>query len=116
MPATTLDPNTALVLVDLQKGIAGLPTVHPTAEVIERGARLAAAFRKRGLPVVLVRVVAGAPGRTEAQGAAEAGSSRPTSPTSCRNSATRTATSWSPSTPGAPSTAPTSTSSCAAAG
>ncbi|MGP3940399.1 MULTISPECIES: isochorismatase family protein [Streptomyces] len=68
MPATTLDPNTALVLVDLQKGIAGLPTVHPTAEVIEHGARLAAAFRKRGLPVVLVRVVAGAPGRTEAQG------------------------------------------------
>ncbi|MFE5158027.1 isochorismatase family protein [Streptomyces sp. NPDC056697] len=67
MPATTLDPNTALVLVDLQKGITGLPTVHPTAEVIERDARLAAAFRKRGLPVVLVRVVAGAPGRTEAQ-------------------------------------------------
>ncbi|MET7905160.1 isochorismatase family protein [Streptomyces sp. NPDC005355] len=67
MPATTLDPNTALVLVDLQKGITGLPTAHPTAEVVENGARLAAAFRKRGLPVVLVHVVAGAPGRTDAQ-------------------------------------------------
>ncbi|NIY69104.1 isochorismatase family protein [Streptomyces malaysiensis] len=73
MPATTLDPNTALVLVDLQKGITGLPTVHPTAEVVERAARLAAAFRKRGLPVVLVRVVAGAPGRTEAQRGAAGG-------------------------------------------
>ncbi|MCP9205876.1 isochorismatase family protein [Streptomyces sp. NEAU-Y11] len=65
MTATTLDPDTALVLVDLQKGITALPTAHPAAEVVERAARLAAAFRARGLPVVLVRVVAGAPGRTE---------------------------------------------------
>ncbi|MER7156890.1 cysteine hydrolase, partial [Streptomyces lydicus] len=44
MPATTLDPQTALVLIDLQKGIAGLPTAPlPAAEVVERGARLAAA-------------------------------------------------------------------------
>lgn len=66
MTATALDPKTALVLVDLQQGIAGLPTVHPSAQIVERGARLAAAFRARGLPVVLVRVVGGAPGRTEA--------------------------------------------------
>jgi nicotinamidase-related amidase len=66
MPATTLDPNTALVLVDLQKGILALPTVHPSGEILERGARLAAAFRERGLPVVLVRVVGAAPGRAEA--------------------------------------------------
>ncbi|MFI0216776.1 isochorismatase family protein [Streptomyces lydicus] len=66
MPATTLDPRTALVLIDLQKGIAGLPTAPlPAAEVVERGARLAAAFRARGLPVVLVNVTGGAPGRTE---------------------------------------------------
>ncbi|MFG2502970.1 isochorismatase family protein [Streptomyces sp. NPDC048441] len=65
MTATTLDPTTALVLVDLQKGIAALPTAHPSAEIIERSARLAAAFRERGLPVVLVRVTGGAPGRTE---------------------------------------------------
>ncbi|ATL25358.1 isochorismatase family protein [Streptomyces formicae] len=66
MTATVLDPTTALVLVDLQKGITGLPTVHPADEIVERAARLADAFRERGLPVVLVRVTGGAPGRTEA--------------------------------------------------
>ncbi|MGD3110032.1 isochorismatase family protein [Streptomyces sp. YGL11-2] len=65
MPVTTLDPRTALVLIDLQKGIVALPTVHPAAEIVARGARLAAAFRERGLPVVLVNVTGGAPGRTE---------------------------------------------------
>lgn len=67
MSATTLDPQTALVLIDLQKGITALPTVHPADEVVARGARLAASFREHGLPVVLVRVVGpGAPGRSEA--------------------------------------------------
>ncbi|MFF4223846.1 isochorismatase family protein [Streptomyces sp. L500] len=69
MTATTLDPTTALVLIDLQKGIVALPTTDPapTADaVVERAARLAAAFRERGLPVVLVRVAGAAPGRSEA--------------------------------------------------
>ncbi|MEU2868876.1 isochorismatase family protein [Streptomyces olivoreticuli] len=66
MPATTLDPNTALVLIDLQKGILALPTAHPSAEILGRGALLAAAFRERGLPVVLVRVVGAASGRSDA--------------------------------------------------
>jgi nicotinamidase-related amidase len=70
MSATTLDNNTALVVVDLQKGIVALPTAHPAEEVVERSARLAAAFRAKGLPVVLVRVTGGAPGRTEAGGSA----------------------------------------------
>lgn len=65
MTATVLDPTTALVLVDLQKGITALPTAHPTREIVERSARLADAFRERGLPVVLVRVTGVAPGRTE---------------------------------------------------
>ncbi|MBT2383442.1 isochorismatase family protein [Streptomyces sp. ISL-11] len=66
MPVTTLDANAALVLVDLQKGILALPTVHPAGEILKRGARLADAFRERGLPVVLVRVVGSAPGRAQA--------------------------------------------------
>ncbi|MEV6791101.1 isochorismatase family protein [Streptomyces sp. NPDC051320] len=68
MTATTLDPKTALILVDLQKGIVGHPTVHPAEEVVERAARLAAAFREHDLPVVLVRVTGGAPGRNEGTG------------------------------------------------
>jgi nicotinamidase-related amidase len=65
MTLTTLDPNTALIVVDLQKGIVGLPTVHPIGGVIENARMLANAFRTRGLPVALVNVAVGAPGRTE---------------------------------------------------
>lgn len=65
MTVTIIDPNTALIVVDLQKGIVSLPTVHPTAEVVTRASALADAFRRHGLPVVLVNVAAGAPGRTE---------------------------------------------------
>ncbi|MEU0149405.1 isochorismatase family protein [Streptomyces sp. NPDC006288] len=68
MTATVLDPLTALVVVDLQKGIVGLPTVHPTEGVVARSATLAEAFRAKGLPVFLVRVTGGAPGRTEGPG------------------------------------------------
>jgi nicotinamidase-related amidase len=66
MPLTQLDPSAALVVIDLQKGIVGLPTVHPATEIIARSAQLARAFRERGLPVVLVNVDGRAPGRTEA--------------------------------------------------
>jgi nicotinamidase-related amidase len=66
MAVTKLDPNAALVLIDLQKGIVGLPTSHPMSEIIARAAQLARAFRQRGLPVVLVNVTGMAPGRTEA--------------------------------------------------
>jgi nicotinamidase-related amidase len=65
MPLTTLDPNTALIVIDLQKAIAGLPTVHPFGEVLDNAIALAAAFRKHNLPVVLVNADGGAPGRTE---------------------------------------------------
>jgi nicotinamidase-related amidase len=65
MPVTALDPNVALIVVDLQKGIAGMPCAHPMAGVVERSAALADAFRARKLPVVLVNVDATAPGRTE---------------------------------------------------
>ena len=65
MPLTTLDPKTAVVIIDLQKGIVAMPTVHAIADVIARSRALADAFRARGLPVVLVNVEGTAPGRTE---------------------------------------------------
>jgi nicotinamidase-related amidase len=65
MTVTALDPKTALVVIDLQKGLVGLPSVHPIAGVVAHARTLAAAFREQGLPVVLVNV-AGAPAvRTE---------------------------------------------------
>jgi nicotinamidase-related amidase len=66
MPVTKLDDICALIVIDLQKGIAGLPTAHHIPEVIGRAAQLARAFRERGLPVVLVNVTGMAPGRTDA--------------------------------------------------
>ncbi len=66
MPLTKLDAIVALVVIDLQKGIAGMPTVHPAGEIIGRVAQLVRAFRERGLPVVLVNVAGRAPGRTDA--------------------------------------------------
>jgi nicotinamidase-related amidase len=66
MPLTKLDTTSALVVIDLQKGIVGLPTVHPAGEIVARAAQLARAFRERGLPVVLVNVSGAAPGRTDA--------------------------------------------------
>jgi nicotinamidase-related amidase len=65
MPVTTLDPKTALVVIDLQKGIVGLPAAHPMGEVVKNASELADAFRRYGLPVVLVNVEGGAPGRAE---------------------------------------------------
>jgi nicotinamidase-related amidase len=65
MGLTTLDPRCALLLIDLQKGIVSLPRAHPVPAVLQRAAELAHAFRRHGLPVVLVRVTGAAPGRAE---------------------------------------------------
>lgn len=65
MAISTLDPNTALLVIDLQKGMAGLPTVHPMTDVVANTVALLDAFRSRGLPVVLVNVDGSPPGRTE---------------------------------------------------
>jgi nicotinamidase-related amidase len=65
MTLSTLDPKTALIIIDLQKGIVSLPLVHPVAEVMKNASALADAFRSHGLPVVLVNVAGRAPGRTE---------------------------------------------------
>jgi len=65
MPLTILDPQTALIVVDLQKGLAGLMQSDMFDAVVERSSALTRAFRARGLPVVLVTVDGMAPGRTE---------------------------------------------------
>lgn len=65
MTVTAIDPKTALVLVDLQKGVVRQPMAHPVDQVIERCSALAAAFRRHGLPVVLVNVNGAAPGRAD---------------------------------------------------
>ena len=65
MSITKLDNVSALIVIDLQKGIVGLPSVHPANEIVERSALLARAFRERGLPVVLVNVSGRPPGRTD---------------------------------------------------
>ncbi len=65
MTLTTLDEKTALVLIDLQQGIVAMPTAHASAGIVHNARRLADAFRARKLPVVLVNVTRGAPGRVE---------------------------------------------------
>ena len=65
MSLTILDPKTALIVVDLQQGIAGAAPSEAFTTVVERSHALAAAFRARSLPVVLVTVSGVAPGRTE---------------------------------------------------
>ena len=58
MSEFTLDARTtALVVIDLQRGIVATPTVpHASADVIARASELAHQFRSRQLLVVLVRV------------------------------------------------------------
>lgn len=64
MPLTTLDPHTALIVVDLQKGLRDIPALHPIAGVIHNASQLIETFRKQKLPVVLVNVTGAALGRT----------------------------------------------------
>ena len=65
MTVTTLDAKTALIVVDLQKGIVSRPIAPPMDGVVKQAVALTEAFRGHGLPVVLVNVAGGAQGRTE---------------------------------------------------
>jgi len=65
MPLTALDPITALIVIDLQKGTVDHPLIHPLGKIIDRTRELIDAFRSERLPVVLVNVAGRAPGRTE---------------------------------------------------
>jgi nicotinamidase-related amidase len=59
MAITRLEPGTtALVLIDLQRGITAMDAhPHSAAEVIANAARLAERFRELGSPVFIVHVV-----------------------------------------------------------
>ena len=53
---TALDPQTALVLIDLQKGIVTGEKAHPTEIIIHQATRLKEAFRRAKLLVIVVHV------------------------------------------------------------
>lgn len=56
MPVDVLDPRTALVLIDLQRGITALPTIHSADDVVRRAGRLVQGWHQRALPVIAVHV------------------------------------------------------------
>lgn len=62
MPVESLDPaHTALVLVDLQRGVVSRDVApHPADTVLDNALAMAEAFRAAGAPVVLVRTTAAA--------------------------------------------------------
>jgi len=64
-PTLTLDPkSTALVLIDLQKGVVGRELApHSAASVVANSVRLATALRDQGGYIVYVRVSFSADGR-----------------------------------------------------
>ena len=65
--------KTALVVIDLQKGIASRAMAPYTADVvIKNAASLAAAFRKNGMPVFLVRVTPSSDGKDALRPVADA--------------------------------------------
>jgi nicotinamidase-related amidase len=65
VPLTTLDSNTAVIVIDLQKGIVNGNFIHPIGDIIDRTRALIDVFREKNLPVVLVNVAGRSPGRTE---------------------------------------------------
>lgn len=76
MPLTTLDPRTALVVVDVQNGFRSQPAApHSADDVIARNVALADAFRARELPVILLRYTTNgaAPARTDYSGRGSGG-------------------------------------------
>ena len=56
--------KTALVVIDLQKGIVGMPTQpHSASTVVANASKLAQEFRKNQMPVFLVRVTPSTDGK-----------------------------------------------------
>jgi nicotinamidase-related amidase len=73
MTLSVIDARSALIVVDLQKGIVGLPggDAKDVKQVIGHAAELADAFRALALPVALISILGDAPGRTEVGAPAE---------------------------------------------
>jgi nicotinamidase-related amidase len=53
---TTIDKQTALVLIDLQRGVVRMKTAHPVKNVLQKASMLVDVFRSANLPVVVVHV------------------------------------------------------------
>ena len=53
---TTIDKQTALVLIDLQKGVVRMDTVHPVINILLKVSMLVDVFRAANLPIVIVHV------------------------------------------------------------
>ena len=53
---TTIDKRTALVLIDLQKGVVRMDTVHPVINILLKVSMLVDVFRAANLPIVIVHV------------------------------------------------------------
>ena len=66
MALSAIDDNAVLVVLDLQVATVGMPTTpHTAADIFERSAGLAKAFRDKGHSVVWVNVAGGSSGRTD---------------------------------------------------
>ena len=53
---TTIDKQTALVLIDLQRGVVRMKTAHPVKNILQKASMLVDVFRAANLPVVVVHV------------------------------------------------------------
>ena len=53
---TTIDKHTALVLIDLQKGLVKMDYVHPMKNILIKASMLMDVFRSANLPIVIVHV------------------------------------------------------------
>ncbi len=62
---SALENPSALIVIDLQKGVLALPLAHPTEPVLRNTRTLLDAFRIRNWPCFIVTVHGAAPGRTE---------------------------------------------------
>ncbi len=64
---STLESPSALIVIDLQKGVLSLPLASPTEPVLHNTRILLDAFRRRQWPCVIVTVHGAAPGRNDLQ-------------------------------------------------